>query len=128
MTAPNRPQAEALLAGARQGRRDSLGSLLELYRSHLQILAGMQLTGRLRARVNPSDLVQDTFLQASRHFDDFCGESEQELLAWLRTILRRCLLRVVQRQVMARKRTILREVALEPDHSGPARSARSTQG
>jgi RNA polymerase sigma-70 factor (ECF subfamily) len=101
-----------LLSQARTGRNDSLGALLELYRSHLQALAGLQLHGRLRARVSPSDLVQETFLRASEHFDDFCGTTEQELLGWLRTILRRSLLHVVQRQVSARRRSVLREVAL----------------
>jgi RNA polymerase sigma-70 factor (ECF subfamily) len=113
MSVTNGPNPKELLAEARGGQRDSLGALLELYRNHLQLLAGMQINGRLRSRINPSDLVQETFLKASCHFDDFCGDSEQELLGWLRTILRRCLLRIVQRQVVARKRTILREVALD---------------
>ena len=129
MTPGNTRDPKELLIEARSGHRDSLGALLELYRNHLQVLAGMQLNGRLRARVNPSDLVQETFLRASCHFDDFCGDSEQELLNWLRTILRRCLLRIVQKQVLARKRTILREVALRSDGSdsfpGPSISAGS---
>ena len=74
------PDAELLLTQARAGRRESLGALLELYRSHLEALAGLQMHGRLRARANPSDLVQETFLRASQHFDDFCGTTEQELL------------------------------------------------
>jgi RNA polymerase sigma-70 factor (ECF subfamily) len=101
-----------LLEKARGGCRDSLGALFELYRNHLQLLAGAQLNGRLRTRLNPSDLVQETFLQASRRFDDFRGTSEQELAAWLRKILRRCFLRTVQRQVVAQRRTVLQEVPL----------------
>jgi len=117
MSRDDGPPLEGLLAAARRGRKDSLGALLELYRSHLQALAGVQLTRRLQTRVNPSDLVQETFLQASCHFDDFRGETEQELVGWLRTILRRCLLRMVQRQVLSRKRSLLREVALRYDDS-----------
>src|SRR5206468_3628870 len=106
---------------ARTGRRESLGELLEVYRSYLQVLARAQLNGRLRSRLNPSDLVQETFLRASRRFGDFQGASEQEWLGWLRTILRRCLLRAVQKQVQARKRSVLREVPLQepsPQSSG----------
>jgi RNA polymerase sigma-70 factor (ECF subfamily) len=128
MTSANTPDPKELLTEARSGHRDSLGALLELYRNHLQVLAGMQLNGRLRARVNPSDLVQETFLRASCHFDDFCGDSEQELLNWLRTILRRCLLRIVQKQVLARKRTILREVALRSDGSDSFRAPSISAG
>jgi RNA polymerase sigma-70 factor (ECF subfamily) len=115
MAFENGSSPDKLLADARNGHRESLGTLLELYRSHLQVLAGMQLRGRLRARVNPSDVVQETFLQASCHFDDFRGDSEQELLDWLRSILRRAFLRIVHRQVLARKRTIYREVALQDE-------------
>src|SRR5206468_12845897 len=106
---------------ARTGRRESLGELLEVYRSYLQVLARAQLNGRLRSRLNPSDLVQETFLRASRRFGDFHGTSEQEWLGWLRTILRRCLLRAVQKQVQARKRSVLREVSLH-DPAGAAQS------
>jgi RNA polymerase sigma-70 factor (ECF subfamily) len=112
MDGSNRSDPVRLLALARTGGSDSLGALLELYRSHLQALAGVQLHGRLRARVSASDVVQETFLRASEHFDDFRGTTEQELVAWLRTILRRSLLHIVQRQVSARKRTIQKEVAL----------------
>jgi RNA polymerase sigma-70 factor, ECF subfamily len=122
MASVNGTSPNELLAKARDGHKESLGTLLELYRNHLQALAGTQLHGRLRARVNPSDLVQETFLQASCHFDDFYGESEQELLGWLRTILQRSFLRIVRRQVLARKRTILREVALQ----GQARDSSGT--
>jgi RNA polymerase sigma-70 factor (ECF subfamily) len=123
MEGSNRLDPEQLLALARTGRRDSLGALLELYRSHFQALAGVQLHGRLRARVSASDVVQETFLRASEHFDDFRGTTEQELVAWLRVILRRSLLHIVQRQVSARKRTIRKEVALpHRGHGGFASS------
>ena len=86
-----------------------------------------QLDARLRSRVNPSDLVQETFLRASRHFGEFCGSSEQEWLGWLRTILRRSVLKMVHRQVVAHKRSVLREISLQdlgarcgPEASGSA--------
>jgi RNA polymerase sigma-70 factor (ECF subfamily) len=43
--------------------------------------------GALRARVDPSDIVQETFLKAHREFDKFTGATEPELIAWLRQIL-----------------------------------------
>ncbi len=108
------PDPEHLLAQARQGCGDSLGALLELYRGCLQLQARAQLDERLRARVNPSDLVQETFLQASRHFDQFQGASAGEWSAWLRSILRRQILLLVQHQMRARKRSVRLEVPLEP--------------
>ena len=127
MDAPGRWDSKHLLAGARAGDADCLGWLLEIYRNHLYLLASAQLNARLRGRVNPSDLVQETFLRASRHFGEFCGSSEQEWLGWLRTILRRSVLKMIHRQVVARKRSVLREVSLQelairsgPESSGSA--------
>ena len=40
------------------------------------------------ARRNPSDLVQETLLKAHQHFDQFQGQTEAELIAWLRRIWR----------------------------------------
>jgi len=102
-----------LLQEARAGRRESLGALLQNYRQPLQFLAGAQLQHRLQARLNASDLVQEAFVRATAHFLDFTGQSEEEWIAWLRTILRRCLLRAVQKQVQTRKRSIEREVSIQ---------------
>jgi RNA polymerase sigma-70 factor, ECF subfamily len=43
----------------------------------------------LRVKVEPSDLVQETFLKAHREFAGFAGQGEPELVAWLRRILAR---------------------------------------
>jgi RNA polymerase sigma-70 factor (ECF subfamily) len=129
MHAPGHWDSKQLLAGARAGDSDSLGWLLEIYRNYLHLLASAQLNERLRSRVNPSDLVQETFLRASRHFGEFCGSSEQEWLGWLRTILRRSLLTMVHRQVVARKRSVLREISLQElaIRSGPEASGWTSQ-
>ena len=130
MDAPGRWDSKQLLAGARAGDADCLGWLLEIYRNYLHLLASAQLNERLRSRVNPSDLVQETFLRASRHFGEFCGSSEQEWLGWLRTILRRSVLKMVHRQVVARKRSVLREVSLQElaIRSGPEASGSGKPG
>ena len=116
MEAPSQIDPEKLLLEARGGDRESLGTLLEPYRTYLRLIAGAQIDYRLRARVNASDVVQETFLQASKHFKDFRGGSEQEWLCWLRTILRRCLLRMVQKQVLTRKRAMGREVPIRQEN------------
>ena len=102
-----------LLAKARQGNGESLGALLELYRNYLYLLARTQIDLHLQARANPSDLVQETFLQACSHFQQFRGTSEKELLCWLRRILVNNLARLVEKQILAQKRNVRREVSLD---------------
>jgi RNA polymerase sigma-70 factor (ECF subfamily) len=76
-----------LLEQARAGDGTTLGQLLELYRRYLTVLARVQIGQQLRGKVDASDLVQETFLEAHRHFPAFRGGSEAELLRWLRQIL-----------------------------------------
>jgi RNA polymerase sigma-70 factor, ECF subfamily len=113
MCAPEPNHPEQLLAGARRGRGECLGALLELYRNYLYLLARTQIDLHLRARCNPSDLVQETFLQACRRFDQFRGCTEKEWLGWLRRILLREVAGLVERQLQAQKRDARREVSLE---------------
>jgi len=76
-----------LIDRARGGCGESLGRLLENYRQYLTLVARLQLDGPVAAKCSPSDVVQETFLQAGRGFADFAGRSEGELVAWLRKIL-----------------------------------------
>lgn len=111
-----------LLAGAKAGDEEKLGQLLELYRNYLTILATTQLNARLRQRVSPSDIVQEAMLCAYREFVQFCGGSEPELVAWLRTILISCLYRAYEVHMQAKRRDVRRDVSLDEvnkafDHS-----------
>jgi RNA polymerase sigma-70 factor, ECF subfamily len=104
---------ECLLHRARQGETEPMGQLLQTYRNYLTILATIQLDHRLRRRMNPSDLVQETMLAAHRDFGSFRGGSEREFLAWLRQVLISCLHHAVEVHVKAKKRDVRREVPIE---------------
>ncbi|MCG8649125.1 MAG: sigma-70 family RNA polymerase sigma factor [Pirellulales bacterium] len=104
---------QQVLASARSGRGEALGQLLQLYQNYLTILATTQLDRRLRRRMNPSDLVQETMLAAHRNFVDFRGRSEPELLAWLRQILINCLRHAIDTHFNAQKRDMRREISIE---------------
>ena len=101
-----------LIGLARQGERRVLGTLLETYRNYLTLLARSQLGRSLQSRASPSDVVQETFLEAHRDFDKFRGQSQGELLAWMRTILLHNIARVVERHRGAQKRDVRREDSL----------------
>src|SRR5947209_42214 len=78
---------ERLLQVAKAGDSLTLGRLLEHYRAYLVVLARVQIGRRLQGKVDASDIVQEAFLGAHRDFPQFRGQSEPELLAWLRQIL-----------------------------------------
>jgi RNA polymerase sigma-70 factor (ECF subfamily) len=62
---------------------------LEGFRDYLRLLARLYLDPRLQARIDPSDLVQDTLLEAHRSRDQLQGRSAGEIAGWLRTALYR---------------------------------------
>jgi RNA polymerase sigma-70 factor (ECF subfamily) len=82
---------ESLLDRARGGDVGALGALLELYRPYLTLLARLEVGRRLQGKADPTDVVQDAFLEAARQFARFRGPGEPELAAWLRRILAGCL-------------------------------------
>ena len=76
------------LETARGGSQEAVGEMLEQCRNYLLAVANRNVQPPIRARVAPSDLVQETFHTAVKKFDQFHGATEAELLVWLARILR----------------------------------------
>ena len=106
---------EILLASAKAGDAAALGELLGRYNNYLTLLVRVQLSRRIQAKADPADLVQDTFLEAHRHFANFRGTSEPELTAWLRQILGSRLANVVRHYVGTKGRDIRMETDLQAE-------------
>jgi RNA polymerase sigma-70 factor (ECF subfamily) len=111
-----------LLRRARAGDSAALGELLERFRAYLILLARLPIDRRFRGKVDPGDLVQETFLEAHRAFPRFRGQSEAELAGWLRAILAANLADLARRFLQAKRRDVRleRELADELDRSSHA--------
>jgi RNA polymerase sigma-70 factor (ECF subfamily) len=84
---PDEMTVAELIEQCRAGDAAARAQLFGRYQPYLRILAQAQLGRHLRAKCAPSDLVQQTLLEAHRDFDAFQGKHEAELAAWLRRIL-----------------------------------------
>jgi RNA polymerase sigma-70 factor (ECF subfamily) len=82
------------------------------FRAYLRILAGVQMNAHLQSKLDASDLVQQTLLQAHRAMGDFRGQTDAEMAAWLRQNLARNVAHV-QRDFCREKRDINQKRSLQ---------------
>src|SRR5206468_4219894 len=107
-----RTDIEQLIDEARGGNSVTLGRILDSYQNYLRLLAKLEIGRRLQGKVDASDIVQETFLEAHRQFSGFHGHAEAQLTKWLRTILAGTLANVVRRYVGTQARDIRLEMEL----------------
>jgi len=112
-----------LIAQARQGDAQSRERLFVLCRSYLGFVARSQVESWLRVKVDASDLVQQTMLEAHRDFEQFQGASEKQWLAWLRKILSRNAADFVRRYRGTAKRQQRREICFRDPGDSLSRGA-----
>ncbi|HEX8913478.1 MAG TPA: sigma-70 family RNA polymerase sigma factor [Humisphaera sp.] len=111
-----------LIEQAKAGSAAALGRLLDSYAHYLTLLARMQIGRRVQGKVDPDDVVQETFLEAHRQIARFRGTVEAEFLAWLRVILSGQIAMTLRRYLGTKGRDLKleREIAGDVDRSSSA--------
>jgi RNA polymerase sigma-70 factor (ECF subfamily) len=112
------PTVTELLALARHGDPAKREELFNACRTYLNLLARNQLEPWMQGKVDASDIVQQTLLEAYRDFNKFQGASEGEWVAWLRCILERNATDFIRHYRGTAKRDVKREVALSHPADG----------
>jgi RNA polymerase sigma-70 factor (ECF subfamily) len=117
------------LKRARTGDGSALGQLLQQLRPWLLDMARQQIDPRLRARLDESDLVQQTCLSIHRQMVRFDGSDPAQFMAWLKLVHENNIKNAARDQLKRQKRAAGREqslasladlpaAALEPSPSG----------
>lgn len=100
-----------LLAAAERGNDSALERLLANHRDYLKRIVNNRIEPELRARLDPSDIVQETMLVASRRIDDYLARRPTSFRVWLRGKAVERLINERDRH-QALKRDVRKEVSL----------------
>ena len=118
---------ERLLEQIRGGDAEALNRLLEHHRPYVRRLLDLRIAPKLRARVDPSDIVQDTQIEVARRIDDYLERRPMSFRVWLRKTAGEQMIMAYRRHVDAERRSVEREVSL-PAHSSVALARQLIKG
>jgi RNA polymerase sigma-70 factor, ECF subfamily len=123
MMNPNSPDEFPEPGGDSGDGPDSWGRLLERHRGRLRKLVALRLDPRLQGRVDPSDVIQEAYLDAARRLPEYEREPERmPFYLWLRFLVGQRILELHRRHLGAQARNVGREISL---YRGPMPEASS---
>jgi RNA polymerase sigma-70 factor (ECF subfamily) len=111
MTDPSNETSD-LLSRAGAGDTAALGALLESHRKRLRRMVRLRLDPRLQGRVDPSDVLQEAFLQAAQRLAQYLREPKMPFFLWLRFLTGQKLLELRRQHLGTEARDVGREVSL----------------
>jgi RNA polymerase sigma-70 factor (ECF subfamily) len=109
------------LTKAKDGDPAARDRLFAACRSYLGLIARANVEPWMRGKVDASDIVQQTLLDAHRDFEHFRGQTCEEWMAWLRQILNHNACDAVRHYGAAEKRAVRREVPLNGNDGDDSR-------
>src|SRR5579871_2266952 len=116
------PETHDLLERAAAGDPQALGDLFGRHRDRLRRMVQLRLDRRLQGRIDPSDVLQEAFLELSRALAEYLRNPTMPFFLWLRCLTGRKLQALHRRHIGTRMRDAGREVAL---HQGTVPHATS---
>lgn len=114
---PSPAETERLLGLVRAGNPSAFHDLLALHRAQLCRMVEIRLDPRLRSRVDPSDIVQEAQLEASRRIEGYVHAPALPFHLWLRQLTQDRLVMTHRYHLGAAGRSVSREVALDGESS-----------
>jgi RNA polymerase sigma-70 factor (ECF subfamily) len=111
-------ETKRLLELAAQGDRKAFDQLFEQHRAWLRRMISLRLDERLKPRLDPSDIVQETQMVAFRRFQDFINHRPMSFRLWLRKMAQQRVYDAQRDHIGRHRRSLLRE------EGPPSRSSR----
>jgi len=105
-------ELHTLLERAAERDTAAVGELFELYRERLRRMIHIRLDRRLQGRLDPSDVLQEAFLEYARSLPEYVKKPEAPFFLWLRCLAERKLHALHRRHLGTHMRNAGREVSL----------------
>jgi RNA polymerase sigma-70 factor (ECF subfamily) len=112
-----------LVERLRGGDPTALADLFDFYRPRLRQMVRLRMGPATAARFDPSDVLQEAFLDAARQIDGYLKQQQVPVYIWLRSLTWERLIKLLHRHLGAGCRSALREMTL-PDDSEAALAER----
>jgi len=106
------PEVQQLIEAAKAGDELALASLFDRERPRLERMILLRLDRRLQRRIDPADVVQETYLAVREKFSQFAARGQLPFFVWVRMEATQKLVDVHRRHVGAQMRGIGQEVSL----------------
>jgi RNA polymerase sigma-70 factor (ECF subfamily) len=111
----NGSDTDLLLARARTGDAAALNEIFTRHRPRLRRMVELRLDPRLQARVDPSDVLQDAYLEVAGRLANYLQQPKVSLFLWLRLVVGERLVRLHRQHLGVQGRDARREVSLYQD-------------
>src|SRR5439155_13740395 len=105
-------ETDKLLHCAAQGDKERWGDLLARHRDRLRRMVAFRLDHRLQGRIDPSDVIQEAYLEASARLREYLQNPAMPFFLWLRFLTGQKLLALHRHHLRAGKRDAGREIPL----------------
>jgi RNA polymerase sigma-70 factor (ECF subfamily) len=120
-------ETNALLERLIEDDDDALAILLDRHEVMIAKVARRRLDRRVRKRLSPSDVVQETKLDAVQRIDEYLQRRPMPFRLWLLKTAHERLLKMHREHIKTAKRSVEREIPL-PDRSSRALARRLVAG
>src|SRR4051794_26166133 len=106
-------ETEELVHRAVGGDLEALASLFTIHRERLERMVCLRLVPQLRGRIDPGDVIQEAYLEASRRVGEFARGASVSMFVWLRGLTGQKLVDLMRHHLGTKMRAAGREVSID---------------
>jgi RNA polymerase sigma-70 factor (ECF subfamily) len=113
-----------LIRRAAEGDSGAMAALFTRHRDRLERVVSLRLDPRLRGRIDPADVLQETYLEVSRRIGEYARRPSVSAFVWLRSLATQKLVDLMRHHLGVKARAAGREFSID-NHAAPQASSAS---